>query len=329
MGKYERNMKSLTAGIAFIIILAIGLLTMVLEALGNILKLIFEYWYVVLLVTAIGVAPYGYGKIREANERKKIGLKRNHLSKLLSSLIEVMDDNSELWNEIGSISKEIIGHDSEVKRILEDGYAKLISKVLDDGNISEEERRVLIIAEANINLDQDDIAEIKKAEYIKYYYKAIEDNVLTLDEEQSLLILRLALSLDDKYLENENSILAQMVEVRETKKNGMPIVNCSLGLKIDERCHHEASAREIIRTRNRGNYIYSYGEIGELHITNKRLVFTSSGSIAIPLKDIASAKLMFKQNYIEVIKNGRQTPYYFECDKPILMIHYINSSKEV
>jgi len=194
MGKYERNMKSLTAGIPLILILAIGMLVMLMEAIGNILKLLLEYWYVVLLVTAIGFAPHIFRKIKEAKESKLINAKKDRISSLLSSLIEIMDDNSVCWNEIGTLAKEVIGKDIGVKNMLEDGYAKIISKSLEDGNVSDEERNIISIAEANLGLDQDAISEIKKSEYLKYFRKAIEDNVLTQEEEQNLLVLRLSLS---------------------------------------------------------------------------------------------------------------------------------------
>jgi hypothetical protein len=147
----------------------------------------------------------------------------------------------------------------------------------------------------------------------------MEDEHLEDNEENTLKELALKLRLDDDDIAEELQSINYMSELRKDTERGLIPVNTDFKLQKSEKCYLASegkllkekvlSSRSINRVKHK-TIGFVEDRIGDVILTNKRLLVIGGGTRTIKLNAIIDVILDFENNIVELIVDGKQKPCY-------------------
>jgi hypothetical protein len=152
----------------------------------------------------------------------------------------------------------------------------------------------------------------------------MEDEHLEDDEEKALRELALKLKLDDTDIEEELLSIDYMSELRKDAQKGLDSVKVDIKLQKSEKCYFAAEGKSIkerilqSRTVNGIKHKtigFVEDRIGDVVLTNKRLLVIGGGTSTIKLDKIIDIILQFENNIVELIVDGKQKPFFVTTPK--------------
>ena len=309
--------------------LIVGLVAIcvVIYIIYSIIKAIFTFIAANFVVILIVLSPFVVGfviyliyKYKQKKNFEKLCLETDEF---INSFPEKNEEHlANILSESKKISKKQLVRDQ-----LNDTYQELISKIVKSGLISTEVEEFIKNTESVFCLDTDSIKNSKRKGFLSIYEQAIEDNYLTDEEEMRLFSIYRSLGIDQNEVNEQMKFLQQLSNSRKIRNNNnLQSINCTIPLKKNELCFYHVESLQFKRRTEKGKYSLEPIGPGTLYITDMRVVFIGITSIEIKIADIAHFDVEDRK-YIELIKIGRATPYYFIVDEPFIAIAVYNNIK--
>ena len=200
------------------------------------------------------------------------------------------------------------------------GLIALMRKVVEDGVISNDELQLIDQLEILYHFDAVFMKQARIQGYCLAYAGAIADEVLTLEEEQSLSAMQAALGIDDSEIVDEKGFIHQLKYAREIEQHGVPEIPADIKLPPKEILFYKNEAR-ILKEKIQKRYQLngqkykvkglSIDKEGTLYITNKRLLFVHTGTLSVKLDKLLNIEIDCDTNLLTLTKDGSQKPLYY------------------
>ena len=247
---------------------------------------------------------------------------KNHAGKKLGKLLakelsalEPLSDEAVAHLRRVIANKKIGSEDKEFQ--LTTAYYDLALRIVEDGQVTGNELRLLRQLEALFGLDAELYRDARADAFRQAYLEAVSDHELTREEEQSPSDIRVVFELPDCLLAEETAVLEGLRELRDIKDGQLPIVEPSNPLQKSETCHYEGPAR-ILKEKNlrtfkeEGQRYHVRGLVldkeGTLLITNKRILLVHSGTTAVQFSKLLDLEVDWDEGLLRITKDGSRNP---------------------
>lgn len=253
-------------------------------------------------------------------------IKERKISRLQKELMEISNwlkttpitKMSECIDSLLNIEKELhllgISTEEEINR----GYGNLLTNIIIDKVISQEEFAVLGQYEEKFNIDKSEIAWRKRDAFSTVYEWAIKDKVLTQEEETILKDIFSKLKLDSGNFVKQSLFLEQLRGAREILEKTLEEKVVDFKTLDKEKCYF-VSAGTYYKSRQSDNRYYpEYDSEVTVYITNKRVVLNTPTFVNIPFSNIRSYNVV-NDEYIVIYTNSRVKPVFIEIAEPYIV----------
>jgi hypothetical protein len=253
------------------------------------------------------VAPILYNK----NIVKKIAAFNKNLQDLLNN-----DNFAEVKKELQNI-KSITGNKEKQQGIFLDIYSMFMAKVFNDNIISNEEEE--LIKFFNSIIPSGEIV-FRNIEIINEVLQMITaDEIVTKDEEEMIIKCISLLNLKD--LEDEiKNVINDYKGLESFRTDGLLIIKPSLNISDTSDCYYENDCIIKKTKTTKGVMDVIDDTSGKIIITAENLHIIGNGHKKIKMKTVINVGSYSKNNIIEMIIDGRKTPFYFSVNNPITVL---------
>lgn len=302
--------------------------TLVLVALGIVLAVAAFRWIVqhpglstgaVALVAAAGALRWGFRvRANRAVRHYKDALDQTFVqqdSVATESAITVVSNAQDRLPKSAGFAKKI-------QRVEEDVYRAVLDKVLDDRLVSREEQATIRTLDATLQIPDADRLKWKKEIFSAAYLQAIEDDEVTEDELGNLSNLIAGLSISEKEVESELSVVKEVMRAQSLCLPLAPIPREELDINIqkNEQAYYQSKGEVLSRKKSADapdGYEYVVKREGSLVVTDKRILVVGEGTTAIRLSDIADISADIDLGMLEISKTSSSRPVYIRNFEPI------------
>ena len=158
------------------------------------------------------------------------------------------------------------------------------------------------------------IQECNVAAYEKRIDELLEDQHMSIEDENSLRIFKQQLGLNDSDVAHRKVDIENLKRITCIRNGDLPIIQTGIQLKKSEKCHHVASVNLVeMRTRTRRGVQYTYNEVtdeGNLFITSARIIFIGTKKTTT-YNNPRVLIIKLYANAVEIRKDNQQKPKHF------------------
>jgi len=233
---------------------------------------------------------------------------------------------------------------AEKKQAYEE-YRQSLRTALAKGAMGDWDRIGLLNLKNKLGLTQHEVDKVQLLAFHDLFAGAVEDRVLTEQEDKMLSQAKEELKLDDGQLQPYLSVLARLRFIREIQEGHLPTITPTILLKRSEIAHFHCMAEfweERVTQRgyeggshgvsiriakgvyyrvgaHKGRLVTETGIVkvdqGTLVITNQRIVFNGfAKSFSIPMGKLIN--YVVYEDAIQLDKEGKAKPAYFKVEDP-------------
>lgn len=210
-------------------------------------------------------------------------------------------------------------------------YCQLVGIIVADGMADPNEMERLRRTEDALELPDEHVANGRLQGFLDVYDAAIEDGILTEDEQWSLDQIRQALRVPERSIAREMKFTRQLERARQAKEQPLEPQTTSYELSAGEHAYHVTMATARKRTietvqRPAGESreaVYEPTDSGNFYVTNRRLVFEAGRTRSIELATLRDVSIDAESKYLVLVADGKKDPYYFELPQPYVTDAYI------
>lgn len=205
-----------------------------------------------------------------------------------------------------------------------DVYQALLDRVLEDGVITEGERRRLRALEELASMPAEVILAVKLEVFEAAYVDAVADRRITEEEYERLHNLASGLEIPSDIVRPEMEVLE---DIRRAQELEPPLPELDpdvspLHVTRNETLHHVGTGQVYTRRRDEGEpdgWHYSLKRDGDLVLTSRRLRVEDSGTTTLKLDEIEDLEVDLDRGYVFVYKAGSGRPTILACDRPVTL----------
>lgn len=246
---------------------------------------------------------------------KSINKKIDAFNKNIQVLLE-NDHLVEVKKELQNI-KSVTGNSDKQQGIYLDTYSRFMAKVFNDNKISNEEED--LIKYFNTVIPSSSLI-FKNIEIINEVLQMIiTDEIVTNDEEEMIMKCVSLFNLKDLEAEIKN-VINDYRGLESFRTDGLLIIKPSVNISDASDCYYENDCT-IKKTKTTKGVMDLIDDVdGKLIITAENLHIIGNGHKKIKMKTIINVGNYSKSNVIEMIIDGRKTPFYFSVNNPITVL---------
>jgi hypothetical protein len=213
----------------------------------------------------------------------------------------------ELLNKIKNIEKEV--------------YAALLDKILDDKEITLDEKNTIETFESIVELDQSFKQQSKKELFSLYYYDAIADHKITKEELSKITNIINGLELDKSAIDEEMKIIQEILRAQNLVPPLNPIDSVPIKIQKSEIPYYSGTgkilSRKKIKNGSDDKYEYTIRREGNYVITDKRILIVNDGSSTVNLKEVLDVDVDLDKQMIIISKSNSSTPVFIQTENAI------------
>lgn len=272
------------------------------------------------------IAGVGFLSLARTGERRDEAARK--VSELLTTIISKSEaTTSETQKAIESLLADAFISPDQRMKIGASGYIAVLTAIVENGRLNNEELERLAVFESAFALDADFVLEARANVFHEVYLESVSDHVLTDIEEASLIEIRTRLGVSKSEVGAELDIIQQLSDMRMIRE--APAINeveAGVRLRKGEVCYFKGVGRilkdkVLSRFQESGQKFVVRGLVidkeGQLLITNKRLLLVHSGTSSIEHRKIMDVELDYDQSLLTIRKDGVQKPVYITTPDPI------------
>lgn len=235
-------------------------------------------------------------------------------SEYKNSQIEIINSLFEVFAEQLKLDETAICYKYEI-------HTKFLSKIIQDGRITDDEKYILHYLENKFNLSNDEIKSNRLNAYISAFNRATKDKELTESEENVLrnIFSQLEINADD--VEKEQNFIADLSLARKLKSQELSPIKVPFNLNQDEQCYFSIQYVALYNCRQQNYEYYPQDKAkneGKFYITNKRIIISSPIEYAESLNHIKKLEI-YNSRFIKIEFVWRQKPFFMLTNKPYLL----------
>lgn len=203
----------------------------------------------------------------------------------------------------------------------DEAYTKFLSKIIQDGRITDDEKYVLHYLETEFKFSDREIKSNRLKAYMIAFEWATKDKELTESEENVLrnIFSQLEINADD--VEKEQNFIADLSLARKLKSQELSPIKVPFNLNQDEQCYFSIQYVALYNCRQQNYEYYPQDKAkneGKFYITNKRIIISSPREYAESLNHIKKLEI-YNSRFIKIEFVWRQKPFFMWTNKPYLL----------
>lgn len=256
-------------------------------------------------------------------KEKRIFDNENFIERKIKELINSEYKNSqiEIINSLFGVFAEQLKLDETAICYKYEIHTKFLSKIIQDGRITDDEKYVLHYLENKFNLSNDEIKSNRHNAYKNVFEWATKDKELTESEENVLrnIFSQLEINADD--VEKEQNFIADLSLARKLKSQELSPIKVPFNLNQDEQCYFSIQYVALYDSRQKNYEYYPLDKAeneGKFYITNKRIIISSPREYSWLLTGITNIKI-YNSRFIQMNVMRRKSPYFISTNKPYLL----------
>lgn len=211
------------------------------------------------------------------------------------------------YNEFKNIIEKIDGKMSLQKFkeiILLKSYSKILSLILEDNIIDENEKEIINILLSK--MDSEKINELHEFYLSNFVSLFIEDKIITEDENKFINDFIKLFNIPKNISENYLKIINNYIMLRQIEEQQLKFIQPSINILEYDKCYYEVEFIYVKLKKQRNNYSYVYETSGKLFLTQNLLQLISDNNKSFKFKDIIKYELIDNE-IIEIIVKNRKT----------------------
>ncbi len=203
----------------------------------------------------------------------------------------------------------------------DEAYTKFLSKIIQDGRITDDEKYVLHYLETEFKFSDREIKSNRLKAYMIAFEWATKDKELTESEENVLrnIFSQLEINADD--VEKEQNFIADLSLARKLKSQELSPIKVPFNLNQDEQCYFSIQYVALYASRQINYEYYPHDKPeneGKFYITNKRIIISSPREYSRVLTSITNIEI-YNSRFIQMKVIRRKSPYLIFTNKPYLL----------
>lgn len=203
----------------------------------------------------------------------------------------------------------------------DEAYTKFLSKIIQDGRITDDEKYVLHYLETEFKFSDREIKSNRLKAYMIAFEWATKDKELTESEENVLrnIFSQLEINADD--VEKEQNFIADLSLARKLKSQELSPIKVPFNLNQDEQCYFSIQYVALYASRQINYEYYPHDKPeneGKFYITNKRIIISSPREYSRVLTSITNIEI-YNSRFIQMKVMRRKSPYLIFTNKPYLL----------
>lgn len=239
--------------------------------------------------------------------------------------------STESLAELASLRESAEPLSEDLLHDLERAYEQLIHVIVADGIAEEHELERLEATEKALKLPADRIEHGRLQGFLDVYDRAVEDGILTDEEQASITHIREALEVPDRLVRRELTFAKQLRRAHEVREEKLWPIRIGLRLHSDEQAYYTSMSTEkkrVARSYQRGadsrrEYVFESLRSGNLFVTDQRLIFEAGSTASIPLDRIVEVGVEANSKFLMVHERGRKKTHYYDVPQPYMTMVYI------
>lgn len=235
-------------------------------------------------------------------------------SEYKNSQIEIINSLFEVFAEQLKLDETAICYKYEI-------HTKFLSKIIQDGRITDDEKYVLHYLETEFKFSDREIKSNRLKAYMIAFEWATKDKELTESEENVLrnIFSQLEINADD--VEEEQNFIADLSLARKLKSQELSPIKVPFNLNQDEQCYFSIQYVALYASRQINYEYYPHDKPeneGKFYITNKRIIISSPREYSRVLTSITNIEI-YNSRFIQMKVIRRKSPYLIFTNKPYLL----------
>lgn len=214
---------------------------------------------------------------------------------------------------------------------LDRAYGQLVQIIVADGIAENHELERLARTELALSLPDKRVQKARLQGFLDVYDRAIEDGILTEEEQASIEHIREALGVPERQVRQELAFAKQLTYAREVKREQLAPVQVGVRLRASENAYHATMAtqrKRVPRSYERygeryREYVFEPMQAGNLIVTDKRIAFETGSVKSIELQRIVEVGVHAEFKYVTVHEDKHKHLYYFDAPQPYVTVAYI------
>lgn len=203
----------------------------------------------------------------------------------------------------------------------DEAYTKFLSKIIQDGRITDDEKYVLHYLETEFKFSDREIKSNRLKAYMIAFEWATKDKELTESEENVLrnIFSQLEINADD--VEEEQNFIADLSLARKLKSQELSPIKVPFNLNQDEQCYFSIQYVALYASRQINYEYYPHDKPekeGKFYITNKRIIISSPREYSWLLTGITNIEI-YNSRFIQMKVMRKKRPYLIFTNKPYLL----------
>jgi len=326
LGGKSRNSTSLSDSRDFLI--AIGVI------FGLFILFYLSLWFVenpiaFISIIALSILIFGFIFYKKYSKRKAIKNYKHTLDKIF--VLESSEFDRQLLSSMKA-KLEKFKCRNEINAIEKNIYSLMLEKILEDKNISEKEKNLIVNLESTISMDEQYKNETKIEIFNSYYLEAIEDREITKSELATLKNITEGLGINKSDVENEMKTVKEIIKMQQLTYPLPEIDNISVTIQPSEKPFFSAKAKVLSRKKAARNssadYEYSVKRDGILVVTDKRVIVVKEGTTTVKMADILDVEVDIDNKFILLSKSASSTPTIIQTENALLCGKVIDLVRE-
>ncbi|MBD3369023.1 DUF4236 domain-containing protein [Candidatus Fermentibacteria bacterium] len=264
--------------------------------------------------------------------RRKTAL-RDYRAALEGGLVSAEDSPSEeAMREMARLRERVPHSGKWVDRLARtegDVYQALMDRVLEDGVITEDERRRLRALEDLAGIPPEVVLSVKLEVFQAAYMDAVADRRITEEEYERLRNLASGLEIPAEGIRSEMSVVE---DIRRAQDLEPPLEELDpdespLHVTRNETLHLVGTGQVYTRRRDESQpdgWLYSLKRDGELVLTDRRLRVEDSGTTTVKLDEIEDLEVDLDRGYIFVSKADSGRPTILSSSQPVRLARMLD-----
>lgn len=256
-------------------------------------------------------------------KEKRIFDNENFIERKIKELINSEYKNSqiEIINSLFGVFVEQLKLDETAICYKYEIHTKFLSKIIQDGRITDDEKYVLHYLENKFNLSNNEIKSNRHNAYKNVFEWATKDKELTESEENVLRNIFSQLDINADDVDEEQNFIADLSLARKLKSQELSPIQVPFNLNQDEQCYFSIQYVALYDSRQKNYEYYPLDKAeneGKFYITNKRLIISSPREFNWSLTVIKNIKI-YNSRIVQIYVMWRAKPYFISTNKPYLL----------
>ncbi len=214
---------------------------------------------------------------------------------------------------------------------LERAYGQLVQVIVADGIAEAHELERLTRTEAALLLPARRVESARLQGFLDVYDRAIEDGILTEEEQASIDHIREALDIPERQVRQELAFTKQLAYAREVKHEQLVPVQVGMRLHASEQAYYATigtQRKRMLRSYARNGarhreYVFEPIQAGNLIITSERVAFEAGAVKSIRLSRIVEVGVDAEFKYLTIHEHRHKNLHYFDIPQPYMAVAYL------